>query len=93
MALENRIYRVRIEAYDPDTDTSEVLLSEEEDEGYKSLVFLGDEIPGGTLRSIAMNVNAMELGAMFSTEPLLKDAAMVTMMMGVVMGGGSECLQ
>lgn len=93
MAQENRIYRVRIEAYDPDTDETEVILTETEDEGYSKIVFLGEDLDGA-LRSIAMAVNAFEAAGMIATEPLLKNASKLVFISEMVSGeGGSSCPQ
>lgn len=72
---EDIIYRVRIEAYDPNTETSEVILSETEDIGYSGFVFLGAETDSNAMRSIVMALSTGDIAAMLRTEKVLTVAA------------------
>ena len=105
--MAKRLYRVRIEAYDPETEESEVILHENEDGFYSQLVFFGvDEKEA--LRSISMHVTPVDMAAMLDAEDLGRRAVDVLNMknalfnpncdpkkviMDLLKGGSDSCLQ
>lgn len=69
-----KIYRVRIEAYDPETEENEVILDEEEDNGYSGFIFFAREGEHG-LRSVMQHVTTFDVASMLvSDEACLKAA-------------------
>lgn len=75
-----KIYRVRIEAYDPETEKTEVVLDEKDDEnGYDGFMFFAKETPNeegkSGLRSVVMHMSTLDVASIMCNEEMF-DAAM-----------------
>ena len=89
-----KLYRVRIETYDTDTEESEVLLTESEDEGYTGLVFFG-VTEDGALRNIVQHMRTTDIAAALMSDECFRAAAHMTALSDIMhkRKGDEECPQ
>ena len=90
----DKIYKVRIEAYDPETDKREVVLDENEDiNGYTGFMFFGkeqvDEEGKGGLRSVVCHLTTVDVANIMLNEEMFA-SAMKVLMLHKLMEGDKE---